>query len=264
MPPILFHIYGPIAIHSFGVMICLGLIIALYFMHKDTKLSAIISGEQLTTIFQIGFIAGITGGRIWFLLLNWSCAEHWTDYFMVWNGGLSILGCIIGILIALGIYLHQQHLPVLAILDRIALYTPLLQSISRLGCFFAGCCFGMPTAVPWSVIYTDQTCLAPLHIHIHPTQLYSSLFLLCSFIILLIIDRFFQKKQPGFILAWYIILSSLDRFCIDFFRGDREFFEQPTVFGTLSIQQALALCMCMTAICMIIYISSRKKKYESI
>ena len=264
MPPIILHIYGPVAIHSFGAMIVLGLIITLYLLHQDKPLQKLISEDQLATIFQISFIAGIAGGRTWFLLTNPSIIQHWTDCFTVWAGGLSILGAIIGIIATLMIYFYYRNLPLLKILDRLTLYTPLLQSISRFGCFFAGCCFGKPTNVPWGVLYENPDSLAPLHIVMHPTQIYSSLFLACIFITLLLFDRYYTKKLPGQILALYIMLSSLERFSVDFLRGDQEFFSQPGIFGNLSIHQALALCLFLGALSMLVFISIYKKSDESI
>jgi phosphatidylglycerol:prolipoprotein diacylglycerol transferase len=272
MPPILLHIYGPIAIHSFGAMIVLGLLITLYLLHRDKPLKKIISDEQLSTIFQISFLSGVAGGRIWFLITNWSLIESWTDCFMLWTGGLSILGCIISIITSLAIYFYYKKLPILPILDRLALYTPLLQSISRLGCFFAGCCFGKPTNLPWSVIYENYDSLAPLHVHLHPTQIYSSLFLAFSFIILLSFDRYPTSpklrrtgcKTPGAILALYIMLISIERFLIDFLRGDQEFFTEPGIFRNLSIQQALALCLFLGALILMTFTTIYKKTDESI
>ncbi len=265
MPPILLHIYGPIAIHSFGTMIVLGLIITLYLLHRDKPLKKIISDEQLTTIFQLSFVSGIAGGRIWFLITNPFVIEHWTDCLTVWNGGLSILGAIIAIMTTLTTYFYCTKLPVLKILDRIALYTPLLQSISRFGCFFAGCCFGKPTNLPWAIMYKHYDSLAPLHIHLHPTQIYSSLFLACSFITLLLFDRYCPRsKISGSILALYIMLISIERFSVDFLRGDQEFFAQPGIFGNLSIQQALALCLFLGALTMMTFITIYKKSDESI
>ena len=264
MPPILLNIYGPIAIHSFGVMIALGVIIMLCLLHRDAKLAKLVSHDQLTTIFQIGFVAGIIGGRVWFLMTSWSTIDHWTDSFMVWSGGLSILGAIIGCISALTIYFATNNINQLKVLDRIALYAPLLQSISRLGCFFAGCCFGQVTNLPWAIIYTNPDSLAPLCTQLHPTQIYSCLFLAFCFIVLLCFDKFYPRQKPGQILYLYIMLISLERFFIDFLRGDREFFEHLTIFENVSIQQALALCMFAGAFVMMIFISIYKKTDESI
>ena len=264
MPPILLHIYGPLAIHSFGVMIAIGLIVTLYLLHRDTKLAKLVSHDQLTTIFQISFLAGIAGGRIWFLMTSWSMIDHWTDSFMIWSGGLSIQGAVIGCISALTIYFYTNNLHGPKILDRIALYAPMLQSISRLGCFFAGCCFGQVTSLPWAIIYTNPDSLAPLCAHLHPTQIYSSLLLAAAFIVLLCFDKFYPRQKPGQILYLYIMLTSFERFFVDFFRGDREFFTDPTMFKTLSIQQTLAVCMFTGALVLLIFVSIDKKTDESI
>ncbi len=266
MPPILFHIYGPIAIHSFGLMIALGLIVTLSLLLRDKPLQKMISHKQLETIFQLSFFSGIAGGRIWFLMTNSSMIESWTDCFTVWVGGLSILGALIGIIGTLFIYFYYIKLPALPILDRIALYAPLLQSISRLGCFFAGCCFGQPTNLPWGVVYENCDSLAPLHVTLHPTQLYSSLFLACNFIMLLCYDRYCtsKNKRSGQILAMYIMLMSVERFMVDFLRGDQEFFTKPGLFSCLSIQQILAFWLFLGSLIMMDFITNYKKTDESI
>ena len=264
MSPILFHLYGPFAIHSFGVMIMIGLLLALFLLHRDQQLKEFITDEQLATIFQISFFGGIIGGRIWFLITNASMIEHWTECFTVWSGGLSISGALIGIITALSCYFYYKQLPALPILDRLALYGILAQSIARWGCFFAGCCYGKATTLPWSIIYTHCDSLAPLHVHMHPTQLYSSLFLACSFIILYLFDHYYTDKKAGQILALYIMLSSLDRFLIDFLRGDRELFVSTGFMKYFSTQQALAFCLFTGAFIMMNILFFYKRTDESI
>jgi len=263
MPPILFHIYGSIAIHSFGLMIALGLIITLYLVHSDKPLKKIVTDEQISTIFHISFIAGIAGGRILFLLTNPSVIESWTDIFTVWIGGLSILGAIIGIFTALTVYFYKNNLPGYKILDRITLYGPLLQSISRLGCFFAGCCYGKETAVPWGVIYENYDSLAPLGVTLHPTQLYSSLCLALIFTTLLCFAQY-KYRKPGQIVSLYLMLISIERFVVDYWRGDQEFFTHSGIFGKLSIQQALAVALFLGALITMIFTTIYTKKNESI
>ena len=264
MPPILLHLYGPFAIHSFGVMIALAVLIMLYLLHQDKKLAKLVSQDQLTNIFQLGFVAAIAGGRIWFLMTSWSTLDHWTDAFLVWSGGLSILGAIIGCMSALNLYFATNGINQPKVFDRIALYAPLTQSISRFGCFFAGCCFGQITNLPWAVVYTNSDSLAPLCVHLHPTQIYSSLLLAAAFLLLLCFDKFYHRQKPGQILYLYIMLTSFERFLVDFFRGDREFFTEPTMFTFLSIQQALAACMFAGALVLLIFASIDKKNDESI
>lgn len=262
MPPILLHIYGPISIHTFGVMIVLGLIITLYLLHHDTKLKTLLTDVQIETLFQISFVSAIAGGRIWFLATNSSMITHWTDCFTVWSGGLSILGAIICTFVCAALYIYFIQRPVLKTFDRIALYIPLLQSISRLGCFFAGCCYGKPTNLAWAVMYTHPDSLAPLHVHLHPTQIYSSIALAFIFILLILFDRYYKYKKPGQIVFLYLMLIGLERFSLDFLRDNRELFTSAQSFHWLSIQQMLALSMFLAALIMVVIVTRYKKSQK--
>lgn len=263
MSPILLHIYGPFAIHSFGLMIVIGLILTLYLLNRDKKLQKLITSHQLSNIINICVISGIIGGRIWFLATNFSEITTWTDYFTVWNGGLSILGAIIGIVIGLSWYISSQKLPLFAILDRFALYAPLLQSISRFGCFLAGCCYGLPTHLPWGIIYTHAESLAPLHVMMHPTQIYSSSLLFLSFVVLYCFD-IYKRTKPGQIISLYIMLTTAERFFVEFWRGDQIFYTECGYFRYLSIQQLLAVLLFVAALILFIFITIYKKTDESI
>jgi phosphatidylglycerol:prolipoprotein diacylglycerol transferase len=184
------------------------------------------------------------------------------DFFSIWSGGLSILGAIISTLITLPAYLYYKKLPVFNILDRLALYTPLLQSISRLGCFFAGCCYGQQTCLPWAVMYTHPDALAPLHVWIHPTQLYSSICLGLIFLFLYSFDQYCPAKKSGQIVALYVFFAGLERFFIDFFRADQDFYIQLPFNIHLSIQQILALTLCIIALLATMYLTLHSKKND--
>ncbi len=251
MSPILFHIYGPIAVHSFGLMIAVALTVTLYFLHKDQKIRAIVSCDELATIFQIGFFSGIIGGRAWFLITHADIIEHWSDILSVWYGGLSVLGAIIAIISSLSVYFYIKNFPVLRILDQIIVYGPLTQSISRFGCFFAGCCHGQPTQAAWAVTYTNPQSLAPLHIALHPTQIYSSVVLCGIFFLLFYFNRKHQRFA-GQTLGLYLICMSTERFVLDFLRGDQEYIFTSSPLYYLTAQQLLSLVLFFVG-CMIFF-----------
>jgi phosphatidylglycerol:prolipoprotein diacylglycerol transferase len=263
MNAVLFHIYGDFAINSYGLMIAIGLIIGLYFLHKKIVVNKLLSENQFNTLFQISFFSGLAGGRIWYLLTNWHEIDYFLEIFQIWKGGLSIQGCIIAILIVAPWYLYTQQAPIFPVLDQVAIYTPLTQSIARLGCLFAGCCHGIATSVPWAIIYTDPESLAPLHIALHPTQLYSSILLFISFLLLRWISSRYTT-QPGIILSLYIMLVSSERFIVDFWRNDQDFYFNYGFLQYFSIQQLLAILMFVGAIFMIVIIKNVKKIHEFI
>jgi phosphatidylglycerol:prolipoprotein diacylglycerol transferase len=159
------------------------------------------------------------------------------EWFTFWQGGLAILGAIIGIIISATVYTRIHKIPTLPFFDLMAIYAPLLQSISRVGCFLAGCCYGMQSNSWLSVTYTDELSLAPLGSPLYPTQLFSSFALLIIFILMYGVLQHIYKK-PGQLLCWYLILESSERFIIDFWRADRI---MTTAF--LSYHQIIALSM---------------------
>lgn len=93
----LLHIYGPFSIHSFGLMIALGLFVCTWLLKRDRACNTLISEETLLDTLIVGIISGTVGGRLLYCLSS-PPMEHWIDYVKIWDGGFSILGTIIAIL----------------------------------------------------------------------------------------------------------------------------------------------------------------------
>ncbi len=216
----LLHIYGPIAIHSYGLMIAIGLLLFMFLLRKDPRYKAMHLEPHFSVIVMIGIIAAIIGGRLLFFFTHPEQLKTLFSFFAFYEGGFSILGSVIGVLVTLPAYLAYVKIPVIPFLDLVSIYGPLLQSVSRIGCFLAGCCFGVPTTAPWGVIYTDPHSIAPLYVCVHPTQLYSSILLMLIFAFQYFVGRkLFQKK--GMLVCSYLFLIAFERFILDFWRGDR-------------------------------------------
>lgn len=258
MNPVLFSLYGPLAIHAYGLCVAIGVMLALALLLHDKKMNKIISNEDLITTIQLMIIVGYFGGRMGFLL---SEAESWSDYIMLfefWKPGLSILGSIIGIILIMSSYLWYKKIPILSFFDRMAIYAPLAQSFGRIGCFFAGCCYGMQTNSWLSITYTHPEHMAPLHIALYPTQLYSSI---CLCMIFLLLYFVLQKKivQPGILLCSYLALAGLERFLIDFARWDRLYFSNNN-YHFFSIHQWISLVVIISASLAIVVLHQQRKK----
>ncbi len=249
----LLHIYGPLSIHSFGLMIALGILVFSWCVRHHPSRKNIISDEKLFDALLFGTIIGIIGARILYLATNWDTVHSWFDIFTVWQGGLSMLGATIAALTFTPIYLVRYAIAPLPFLDIIALYAPLLESICRVGCWLAGCCFGKVTTVPWAMVYNDPNSAAPLGIPLHPTQLYASLVALLTFIFIYRICQRYCTK-PGQLLMIYLVCSSFARLNIDFFRNDQEFFASPSL-NVLSVHQWIALVIMIISSLSFIHIS---------
>src|SRR3990167_7830080 len=184
MIPYLFQIYGPIYLNCYGLAILIGIVVLILLSNHDKELKKLVSPDQLINIIIIGTIVGIIGGMALWGIVNYQTLDSWTEVFEFWNGGLSILGVIIAISIFIPIYLKYKKIPVIKFLDRITVYTALTQSIARIGCFCAGCCYGIKTNTIFGVTYTHPDSGAPLYLKIHPAQLYSSILLLLIFLLI--------------------------------------------------------------------------------
>lgn len=253
----LVHIWVPFCLYTYGAMIALGAIATYYALLKDPKRSAIINQQELLDLFSWSTIIGVIGARLLYIISAYRTFTHWTESFCIHQGGLSIWGVIIALLLFLPYYLRKKHIPILPALDLAGIYGSLFQAIARIGCLFAGCCYGIETNVPWAICYTNPDTLAPLHCWLHPTQLYSSLSFLCLFTFLYALRSY--TKFPGIIFCLYLFLSSLSRLTIDFLRDDREFVGTCRFF---SLHQLIALGLMATAAILYIGIMYNKRSKE--
>lgn len=220
MPTILFHIWGPIAIHSYGFFIVIGLIIFMALVTKDTRFKKLLLKDVFIDSIIIGTLSAIIGGRILYVASEKEAIDSTLDFFAFWQGGLSILGGVIGALLGVSLFLWYKKIPILPFFDLIAIYAPLLQALGRIGCFYAGCCYGLPCNYSWAIKYTDDDCYAPLHVAMHPTQLYSATMLFILFLVLFLYVRH-KKMYAGFMVQVYLFCIALERCILDFWRADR-------------------------------------------
>lgn len=244
MYPKLLHIYGPIEINSFNAALMVGMAMALYGALRHPGREKYIEKSDLINIAIETAIAGIIGGRLLHVLTEWHHYTSWVDMLKIWNGGFSILGTVIvGLSYALWA-LKKKNVPLSPVFDIAAIYTPLVHALGRIGCFLVGCCWGCETSVLWGVTYCNPLVVAPLNIKMHPTQLYSS----CAYFILFLIMRYViaprltSKQLPqGSGVLIYVMGLSIERFFLDFLRGDSIILTG--AFSLLSLQQWIALAL---------------------
>ena len=95
----------------------------------------------------------------------------------------------------------------------------LVHAFGRVGCFFAGCCYGMP--VEWGHVYEQPAGNTPLGVPLLPIQLIESACLIVLFAAqIILLFRFTQKKLVS--TYFYMLSYPVVRFTLEFFRGDAE------------------------------------------
>ena len=227
MHPILFQIpkidlgawtIGPIPIRMYGLMIGIGFLLGIYLAARRAKKE----GLNPDLILDLGvylLLAAIVGSRILYVVTAWQeFARTPLEMFAIWKGGLVFYGGVLGA-VPVGIwYVKRHHLPVWQTADIIAPYAALGHAFGRLGCFFAGCCYGAPCSGPLCITFNDPHSLAPLGVPLFPTQLTESGGEFLIFGLLLLLRRY--KKFDGQLFGFYLVFYAILRFTIEFFRGD--------------------------------------------
>ncbi|MBI5376406.1 MAG: prolipoprotein diacylglyceryl transferase [Candidatus Schekmanbacteria bacterium] len=231
MYPTLFEIFG-FGVKTYGTMIAIGIGFALLYISRQTKREGLDVEKSLDiTLYLV--LSGVIGARLLYVLLNFGYYKNNPSaIFKIWEGGLVFYGGFLAALAVGYFMLTKNKMPVWKFLDIFATALPLGHAFGRIGCFFAGCCYGKPTDVPWAITFTNPESLAypVLGEHIHPTQLYESASNLMIFVILNLTLK--RKKFDGQNALLYIALYGTARFIIEFFRGDERGFIFDSVIST--------------------------------
>jgi phosphatidylglycerol:prolipoprotein diacylglycerol transferase len=242
MHPILIHFHG-VTLYTYGLFLALGFLAAIWFTNRNARFYDIKSSD-ISDLFFVILISGIIGGRLLYVIINFDVFKASPlEIFKLWNGGLVFFGGFISAVAASIVTLKIKKLPFLKTADAIAPGAALGHGIGRLGCFFAGCCYGRQCDLPIAIQFSHPDSLAPLHVPLHPTQLYMVGANLLLFFILVFLQR--RKRFNGMIFLSYIILYSLFRFIIEFFRGD---FRGDFFFEFLSVSQGIGILAILAAV----------------
>jgi phosphatidylglycerol:prolipoprotein diacylglycerol transferase len=219
MYPEIFHIG---LIPTYGVLVALAFLAALWIAGRLAR-QAGIPAEPVTNLGIYCALAGIAGAKLMMFLVDWPYyKQHPGEVFSLATlraGGVFYGGLLAAIAIAVW-YMRRTRLPGLATADVFAPAIALGHGIGRIGCFMAGCCWGIACQRPWAVTFRDPAAQelvgVPLDQPLHPTQLYEAFAEFCIFGFLY--WRFHKPHRKGAILAMYMLLYPFARFVVEFFR----------------------------------------------
>ena len=190
--------------------------------------------DDYITYLIIGIILG---GRIGYVIFyNFSYyLDNIFDIFKIWQGGMSFHGGLLGIIASSYIFAKKNNQNPFFYLDLVSLVAPIGIFFGRLANFINSELYGTATNMPWSVIFVEVDNLSR-----HPSQLYEAI--LEGIILFLILIYFMNKgylKKLGLISGLFLILYSLFRFFVEFFRVPDE--QIGYLFLNLTMGQIISL-----------------------
>ena len=239
MRPVLFQ-WGPFRLYGYGAMLVLAGLVAFSFLRVRAKKTGLKNDEDFWLLINVILISGFGGGRILFLLeyTRLFSQEFWRALIST-SSGFSVLGGFISVPIGIWLFCRWRDIPYLRVLDMICVMAPMGHVFARFGCLLAGCCHGRPTDEPWGIVFRDPRAMVPLEwqgIPLHPTQLYEAFgnALIAVAMYRLLVRT--EKSRPGLVVAAYFACYGVERFILEYYRGDTV----PLAFG-LTAGQGLGL-----------------------
>lgn len=224
---------GAVHIHVYGIMVALGLCAAVVVSAYRAKKNRL-SEDTIYTILWLSLIGAFIGTRVLFYLTV--IPDILENPSILWNfsNGYVVYGGVIGGVLANVIYFKIKKKEFLPYFDLVMPQVALGQAIGRIGCFFAGCCYGRETDLPIGFTYHTSD-FAPTGVALIPIQLISCVGDLLIFFVLLLYAK--RKEAKGTVGALYLMLYSAGRFFVEFLRGD----EERGNIGLFSVSQVIAI-----------------------
>ena len=246
---------GPFSLHIYGLLIGLGLMLAVLYGWRRSR--------------QFGIkVDDITDGVLWVVPFAIICARayycifEWEEQFAsdpisvlyIWNGGLAIYGGIIGAVIGVAVFCWFKKIKLPALLDLVLLGFLIGQAIGRWGNFFNREAFGAETEI-FIRMGLKNAFTGEVTYH-HPTFLYESLWNAAGFVILHFLSK--KRQYDGQIALGYVLWYGLGRTFIEGLRTDSLY------WGDFRVSQVLAGATAIIAAVALFVLSLRKHEPEKL
>lgn len=224
---------GPFTVHGYGLMIAIGIVTAYSLAESRAKKTGL-DPDRLFGIVLWSVCMGFVGSKALYYITILDQVIADPSILLDLSSGWVVYGGILAGLLTAYLYCRHWKISFFQYADLLMPVIALAQGFGRIGCFLAGCCYGVRTDLPIAVTFTHSH-FAPNGVPLFPTQLFSSAF---DFALFFVLSHIWKREHPsGSVTAWYLILYSVGRFLIEFVRGD---LARGTV-GVLSTSQFISL-----------------------
>lgn len=243
MHPILID-FGLFRLSTYGVLVAAGYLLAILWLQRRIRLMPGMDEDKFWKLIYALFFGAVLGGKILYVTVNWHAfSTGEMRFFGDFRYGFVFFGGLMGSLAAGVVTARRLKIPFAATADHFGVALPMGHALGRLGCLAAGCCYGKPTDLPWGLKLGGAFSVTPEDlwgIPLHPTQLYEAI---GSAMIAAVLWRWAlprarsKRLVPGTVFVFYLLLYSVLRFFVEFFRGD----DRGWVYASLSVSQWISI-----------------------
>jgi phosphatidylglycerol:prolipoprotein diacylglycerol transferase len=242
---------------TYGLLLAVAVLTALWTIRRRAD-AAGMDGARLVDFGLWLVVWALVGAKLLLVIVEWRryIGDPAQLLGLVRAGGVFLGGFIAAVMAAV-VLLRRYQLAPLPTFDVLVPSLALGQAIGRVGCFFAGCCWGRSCDLPWAITYTDPAAAAnvgtPLGVPLHPFPAYAAIF---NFTVFVILSRMFALRlAPGRVFASYLVLYGAGRFVLELFRGD---VARGVYFnGLLSTSQLISIALVAVGAGLHLWISRR-------
>ena len=245
---------GPLSVHYYGLIIAVGLMLAVLYCSKRSHQFGIDEDTLLDGVLCVTPVA-IIFARLYYCIFSWDLyAEDPIRVLYIWEGGIAIYGSVIGAIIGIIVFCKVKKLSIAAILDLTSLGFLIGQTLGRWGNFFNREAFGAETESFFRMgLMRASTGVVTYY---HPTFLYESVWNLIGFLLLHFLSR--KRRFDGQVALGYAAWYGLGRAFIEGLRTDSLY------IGTIRVSQLLAAVSCVTALALLLFFSRQLHNPEDL
>ena len=239
---------GPFSIHMYGVIIALGLTLAVIYAMRRSKEFGLTEDHVLDGVLWVTPFA-IACARAYYCIFQWEMYAHRPlSVFYIWEGGIAIYGGVLGAIVGTAVYCKVKKISLGATLDLVLLGFLIGQSIGRWGNFFNREAFGAETESFLRMGLLDPvTGTVTYH---HPTFLYESVWNAVGFALLHFLSK--KRKYDGQVALGYLAWYGLGRTFIEGLRMDSLY------WGNFRVSQLLAALSCFAGVAMLMFMGFKQ------
>jgi len=204
-------------VKSYGLMLALSFALGMWLSVRRGRRQGIPPETILDLVFGV-LVSSIVGVRLFYVLTHAGDFHPWYRALFIWDGGLTLYGGIILATLTVWWMCRRRNIPFLVIADNFSPGVLLGIGLTRIGCFMAGCCFGLPTNHACGVTFPvgSEPWRQFGSVSIYPSQLFASALGFAGAGLLVLLERWPSRRGATF--GRFLIYYGVARFVEDTFR----------------------------------------------